>query len=101
MTDSMKRTIEETDRRREIQEAYNKKHGITPTGVNKDIDEGLRALIPKNAEMVRRDLNDIPKEEYGRVLKDLTAEMELAAANLQFESAAELRDLIADLKAKM
>jgi excinuclease ABC subunit B len=100
VTDSMQRTIDETTRRRAIQEAYNTEHGITPTGVSKDIDEGLRALIPKNAEMVRRDINDIPKEEYGRVIKDLSAEMELAAANLQFETAAELRDLIADLKAK-
>ncbi|HSE60691.1 MAG TPA: excinuclease ABC subunit UvrB [Candidatus Saccharimonadales bacterium] len=101
LTDSMKRTIDETTRRREIQEAYNREHGITPTGVRKDIDEGLRAIIPKNAEMVRRDINDIPKEEYGRVIKDLTAEMDMAAANLQFETAAELRDIIADLKAKM
>jgi excinuclease ABC subunit B len=101
MTDSMKRTIDETTRRRAIQEAYNKEHGITPTGVQKGIDEGLRAIIPKQAEMVKRDLKDIPKEEYGRVLKDLTAEMELAAANLQFETAAEIRDLIGDIKAKM
>lgn len=101
LTDSMKRTIDETTRRRAIQEAYNTKHGITPTGVNKSIDEGLRAIIPKQAEMVKRDMKDIPKEEYGRVIKDLSAEMELAAANLQFETAAEIRDLINDLKAKM
>lgn len=101
ITKSMKQTIDETTRRREIQEAYNKKHGITPRGVAKDIDEGLRAIIPQEAKTVKRDLNKIPKEEYGRVIKDLTAEMELASANLQFEAAAELRDLIADLKAKM
>jgi excinuclease ABC subunit B len=101
MTDSIKKTIDETTRRRAIQEAYNKAHGITPTGVSKGIDEGLRAIIPKQAEMVKRDLKDIPKEDYARVIKDLTAEMELAAANLQFESAAEIRDLIGDVKAKM
>lgn len=101
LTGAMKYAIAETDRRREIQEAYNKKHGITPTGVNKEIDEGLRGAIPKEAQMVKRDLKDIPKEEYSRVIKDLTAEMELAAANLQFEAAAELRDLIAKIKAKM
>lgn len=101
VTKSMQFAMDETTRRRAIQEAYNKEHGITPTGVSKDIDEGLRAIIPKQAEMVKRDLKDIPKEEYGRVIKDLTAEMELASANLQFETAAELRDLISDIKAKM
>jgi excinuclease ABC subunit B len=100
MTKSMKQAIDETDRRRAIQEAYNTKHGITPHSISKDVDEGLRALIPKEAENVKRDLAKIPKEDYGRVIKDLTAEMEMAAANLQFESAAELRDLIAELKAK-
>jgi excinuclease ABC subunit B len=100
MTKSMQQAIDETNRRRTIQETYNKEHGITPQGINKEIGEGLRAIIPKQAEMVRRDINDIPKEDYGRVIKDLSAEMELAAANLQFETAAELRDLIADLKAK-
>jgi excinuclease ABC subunit B len=101
ITKSMQLTLDETTRRRTIQEAYNKKHGITPTGVAKDIDDGLRAIIPKEAQTVKRDINKIPKEEYGRVIKDLTAEMDLAAANLQFETAAELRDIIADLKAKM
>lgn len=100
VTASMKQAIDETNRRREIQMAYNKEHGITPRSVNKKIDEGLRAIIPKEAETVKRDLDKIPKEEYDRVIKDLTAEMELAAANLQFEAAAELRDLIAGLKAK-
>ena len=101
ITKSMQLTLDETTRRRTIQEAYNKEHNITPTGVNKEIDEGLRAIIPKEAETVKRDIKKIPKEEYGRVIKDLTAEMEMASANLQFEAAAELRDLIADLKAKM
>ncbi|HKX73074.1 MAG TPA: excinuclease ABC subunit UvrB, partial [Candidatus Saccharimonadales bacterium] len=101
ITKSMQLTLDETTRRRTIQEAYNTEHGITPTGVNKDIDEGLRAIIPKDAQTVKRDMNKIPKEEYGRVIKDLTAEMDLASANLQFETAAELRDLIADLKSKM
>lgn len=101
VTKSMQQAIDETNRRREIQQAYNKEHGITPTSVSKQIGEGLRALIPKEAETVKHELKKIPKEEYGRVIKDLTAEMELAAANLQFESAAEIRDLIAELKAKM
>jgi excinuclease ABC subunit B len=101
ITKSMQFAMDETVRRRSIQEAYNREHGITPTGVNKKIDEGLRALIPQEAQMVKRDIDKIPKEEYARVIKDLTAEMELASANLQFETAAELRDMIADLKAKL
>jgi len=100
VTKSMQQTINETTRRRKIQKAYNEKHGITPASVSKQIDEGLRALIPKEAETVKKDLDKIPKEEYSRVIKDLTAEMDLASANLQFESAAEIRDLIAELKAK-
>lgn len=101
ITKSMQFAMDETTRRRSIQEAYNTKHGITPTGVNKKIDEGLRAIIPQEAQMVKRDIDKIPKEEYARVIKDLTAEMELASANLQFETAAELRDMIADLKNKL
>lgn len=100
-TKSMEQTIDETNRRRKIQQDYNKKSGITPQSISKQIDEGLRAVIPKEAQMVKRDINKIPKEEYARVIKDLTAEMDLAAANLQFETAAELRDLIGELKAKV
>ena len=103
VTRSMKATLDETDRRRAIQEAYNKKHGITPEGISKRIDEGMRSIVPESEEarMVRRDIKKIPKEEYARVIKDLTAEMELAAANLQFEAAAELRDLIDEVKSKI
>lgn len=101
ITGSMQRTLEETTRRREIQEAYNKAHGITPQGVNKRIDEGLRAIIPQEAKDARRDLKKIPKEEVPSVIRDLTSQMDLAAANLQFEEAAELRDIITDLKSKL
>ena len=101
ITDSMKKTLDETTRRRTIQEAYNTEHGITPQGVNKKIDEGLRAVIPQQAKDAKRDLKKIPKEEIPSVIKDLTSQMDLAAANLQFEEAAELRDIISDLKAKL
>lgn len=100
ITKSMQRAIDETTRRRKIQEDYNIKHGITPRSVSKEVDEGLRAIIPREAQTVKNDLDKIPKAEYGRVIKDLTAEMDMASANLQFETAAELRDLIAELKAK-
>ena len=101
ITDSMRRTLDETTRRRSIQEAYNTAHGITPHGVSKKIDEGLRAVIPQAAKDAKRDLKKIPKEEVPSVIRDLTAQMDLAAANLQFEEAAELRDIISDLKAKL
>lgn len=102
MTDSMKRAIDETNRRRGIQEAYNTEHGITPKGVAKAIDEGLRAIIPgKEEDKNKIDLRKIPKDEYKHLIKDLTAQMELASANLEFERAAELRDTIADIKSKL
>ncbi len=102
MTDSMKRAIEETDRRRTIQTDYNTKHGITPTSVAKGIDEGLRAIIPKKEDTKPKvDLKKIPKHEYAGLVKDLSAQMDLASANLEFEKAAELRDLIADIRSKM
>jgi excinuclease ABC subunit B len=103
ITRSMKAALDETDRRRAIQEAYNTEHGITPTSVAKEIDEGLRAIIPmkEDDKKPKLNLNKIPKDEYGKLVKDLTSQMELASANLEFERAAELRDLIADIKAKM
>lgn len=102
MTDSMRRAIDETNRRRAIQEAYNTEHGITPTSVKKKIDEGLRAIIPQKEtdKKPKLDLKKIPKDEYAGLVKDLTTQMEFAAANLDFEKAAELRDLIAEIHAK-
>ncbi len=102
MTDSMKRAIGETNRRRAIQHAYNLEHGITPRGVDKAIDEGLRAIIPQKEDTKNKlNLNKIPKDEYGSLVKDLEGQMKLASANLEFERAAELRDLIAEIKAKL
>lgn len=103
ITGSMRRAIDETNRRRSIQQTYNLEHGITPTSVSKKIDEGLRAIIPQKEsdKKPKLDLKRIPKEEYKVLVKDLTAQMQLASANLEFEKAAELRDLIQDIKEKM
>jgi excinuclease ABC subunit B len=101
VTGSMQRTIDETNRRRAIQEAYNKEHGITPTGISKAIEKGMRPELPEEAKRAKLDLKKIPRDEYGHLLKDLTSQMELAAANLEFEKAAELRDIITDIKAKL
>ena len=101
-TRSMNAAISETDRRRGIQDAYNKKHGITPTSVAKEIDEGLRAIIPKKPDdKPKVDLRKIPKDEYASLVKDLSGQMDLASANLEFEKAAELRDLIGEIRLKM
>jgi excinuclease ABC subunit B len=85
------------------QEAYNTEHGITPHSVAKEIDEGLRALIPmkEDDKKAKLDLRKIPKDEYAGLIKDMSAQMELASANLEFEKAAELRDIIADIRSKM
>ena len=101
VTKSMQRTIDETNRRRKIQDKYNKAHGITPTGINRAVEGRMNTDLPEEAKRAKLDLKKIPKDEYKTLVKDLTAQMDLAAANLQFEQAAELRDLIASIKAKM
>lgn len=101
ITKSMQKTIDETTRRRKIQEAYNKEHGITPRSVSKVIAAGMRPDLPEEAKKAKLDLKKIPKDEYKHLVKDLTAQMNLASANLEFEKAAELRDVIQDIKSKM
>ncbi|MDR0591213.1 MAG: excinuclease ABC subunit UvrB [Candidatus Nomurabacteria bacterium] len=100
VTGSMQRAIDETNRRRNVQEAYNQKYGITPRSVKTGVKEGLRAIIPAKQQH-KLDLKKIPKDEYPGLIKDLTSQMELAAANLEFEKAAELRDLIGEVKEKL
>jgi len=103
MTRSMQAAIDETNRRRGIQEAYNTEHGVTPTSIAKEIDEGLRAIIPdkEKNKPKKLDLKKIPKDEYASLIKDLSGQMDLASANLEFEKAAEIRDMIADIRSKM
>lgn len=97
-TDSMERAITETYRRREIQQKYNEEHHITPQSIAKEIGEGLRAIIPEKEKSNKLDLRKIPREELPQIIKELTSQMQLAAANLEFERAAELRDQIEDIK---
>jgi excinuclease ABC subunit B len=101
ITRSMQATLDETTRRRAIQEAYNKEHSITPTGISRAVEAGMRPDLPEEAKRAKLDLKKIPKDEYGSLIRDLTGQMDLAAANLQFEQAAELRDLIDQIKAKI
>ncbi|QQS26679.1 excinuclease ABC subunit UvrB [bacterium] len=99
VTGSMQVAIEETNRRREKQLAYNDTHGITPQGIKKAIAE--RIAEEREAEVADvqvLDLAKIPKDELKHLVRQLNEQMELAAANLQFEKAAELRDQIAEIR---
>lgn len=101
VTKSMQKTMDETTRRRKIQEDYNTEHGITPTGIKRAVEAKMRPGMPDEAKRAKLNLKKIPKDEYGSLIKDLTGQMELASANLQFETAADLRDLIEDIKKKL
>ncbi len=102
MTDSMRTAISETNRRRELQIKYNTEHNITPTSIKKALSEGLRVFIPEEvkAKQPKLNLNKIPADEYDNLANDLTAQMEMAATNLEFEKAAELRDLVEEIRQK-
>ncbi len=101
ITGSMKRTIDETNRRRVIQQKYNEDNNITPAGIAKTVEKGLRSDTPLDTKKSKIDLKKIPKDEYKHLIKELSGQMDLASANLQFEKAAELRDLIAEIKTKI
>ena len=98
ITESMERAISETNRRRDIQQQYNVEHNITPHSVKKEISAGLRAIIPEKEEVARLDLKRIPQEELPTLIKELRSQMQLAAANLDFERAAMLRDQIEEIE---
>lgn len=99
-TKSMSAAIDETNRRRQIQSDYNSKHHIEPKTIQRDVEERMHLSDPSK-DQDKINLKKIPKEEYPSLVKDLNAQMTLAAANLQFEEAAKLRDLINDIKAKL
>jgi len=101
ITESMEKAISETNRRRAIQKQYNFEHNITPTSIKKEISAGLRAIIPEKQVENKLDIKRIPKDELPNLVKSLSSEMQLAAANLDFEKAALLRDEIAKIKEAM
>ncbi|MDP4552022.1 excinuclease ABC subunit UvrB [Alkalihalobacillus macyae] len=102
MTNSIELAIGETNRRREIQQQYNEKYSITPTTIKKKVREGIRATVaaedgeeytvPKQGKMT--------KQERAKVIENVETEMKEAARELNFERAAELRDLLLELKAE-
>ena len=103
MTRSMEIAISETKRRRAIQEEYNEKHGVTPTTIVKSIHEVIRATHAAEEQeeySVTEQLSKLTKKERKKVMADMEKEMKEAAKALNFERAAELRDILLELKAE-
>ncbi|MBG9787632.1 MULTISPECIES: excinuclease ABC subunit UvrB [Brevibacillus] len=104
MTDSMTKAIQETERRRRIQLAYNEKHGITPQTIQKAVRgviEATRVAEEKADYLPHLNVKKMPKKDRIVVIERMEEEMKEAARNLMFERAAELRDLILELKADL
>ncbi|MCX5994422.1 MAG: excinuclease ABC subunit UvrB [Chloroflexi bacterium] len=102
VTESMRRAIDETNRRRKIQTAYNQEHGITPQGIKKaikGITDQLKAVAETRATYTVA--TGIPKDEIARLIKNLESQMKAAAKNLEFEKAALIRDQILELRKEM
>ena len=100
MTDSMRNAIEETNRRREIQEAYNEEHGITPTTIKKAVRDliAVSKAVAETEVKLKKDPESMSKKELKDLISQLEKQMRQAAANLNFEQAAELRDKMIELK---
>ncbi|MBI3964257.1 MAG: UvrB/UvrC motif-containing protein, partial [Chloroflexi bacterium] len=104
VTESMRRAIDETNRRRRIQTEYNERHGITPVGIRKavrDLTNRVRQAAEAKVEYSAVATLELPKDEAARLVKDLEIQMKAAAKNLEFERAALLRDQIVELRRAM
>ena len=100
MTDSMRRAIDETQRRRAIQQKYNEEHGITPQTIRKAVRDliSISKEISKEEVRFEKDPESMDARELTKLIADVEKQMRKAAADLNFEAAAELRDRMADLK---
>jgi len=100
MTDSMKAAIEETDRRRNIQQKYNEEHGITPQTIKKAVRDliSISKAIAKEEVRFEKDPESMNRKELEKLIADVQKKMQKAAADLNFEAAAELRDKMIELK---
>ena len=100
ITDSMKRAIDETLRRRGLQEAYNKKHNITPETIKKKISDVLHSIYEQDYVNVPgpHDEEYVPKEKIPKLIEKLRRQMVVAAKKLEFEEAARLRDRVSELE---
>ena len=103
MTDSMRVAIEETNRRRAIQQAYNEAHGITPQTIQKAVQDliSISKVIAKEEMKFEKDPESMSREELEKLVAKVEKQMRKAAADLNFEAAAELRDQMVDLKKKL
>ena len=103
MTDSMRVAIEETNRRRAIQQAYNEEHGITPQTIQKAVQDliSISKVIAKEEMKFEKDPESMSREELEKLVAKVEKQMRKAAADLNFEAAAELRDQMVDLKKKL
>lgn len=104
ITDSMRRAMDETARRRAIQQAYNKEHGIVPQTIKKEIRDAIRITHVNSEEMsnsLTEQLRALKRDDREQALRNVELEMKQAAKDLNFEKAAELRDVIMELKAEM
>ncbi|HLR81477.1 MAG TPA: excinuclease ABC subunit UvrB [Bacillota bacterium] len=103
ITQSMQVAIDETNRRRDIQQAFNEKHNITPTTIKKEVRDVIRATIAvedqEEYKTQTKSLTELTKKEKEKTLENMEKEMKEAAKALDFEKAAELRDIIFELKA--
>ena len=103
MTDSMRVAIDETNRRRAIQQAYNEEHGITPQTIQKAVQDliSISKVIAKEEMKFEKDPESMSREELEKLVAKVEKQMRKAAADLNFEAAAELRDQMVDLKKKL
>ena len=99
ITKSMKVTIDETERRRALQQKYNDENGITPESTQRALEDHIRTKDEDQEKLM--DPKKIPPEDYKRLISDLTIQMDLASKDLRFEEAAELRDMIEDLRTRI
>ena len=100
MTDSMKRAIDETNRRRKLQQAYNEEHGITPQTIKKAVRDliAVSKAIAETEEQFMKDPESMSRKELLKLIGKVEKQMRAAAADLNFEQAAELRDKLIELK---
>lgn len=100
ITDSMERAIQETNRRRAIQQRYNEEHGITPTTIKKAVREliAISKAADTRSQEFSKDPESMDRQELERLVKELTKKMRQAAAELNFEEAAKLRDRMVEVK---
>lgn len=103
VTDSMRAAITETNRRREIQQRYNEEHGITPQTIKKAVRDliSISKTIAKEEVRFEKDPESMSRQELEKLVKDVEKQMKKAAADLNFEAAAELRDRMVELKGRL